>query len=665
MSNIARMMQRATAGAGGAGLDVDEVFSTTLYEGTNAAHTITNNIDLTEGGMLWFKNRDLAEDPMIVDTVRGGTKDLYPNEANAEDTDGSIASFNNNGFTFISGANKRQNVSGYSYVNWTFRKAPKFFDVVKYTGTGSTQNISHNLGVVPAMIMVKGFDSQSDAARWNVFHKDASPNGTPQNGRMALNTVDAYNEHPTVSVFQGLWNNTAPTDSVFTVGSYGDTNGSGQEFIAYLFAHNNNDGEFGPDSDQDIIKCGSYTGNGSSTGTVVNLGFEPQFLMIKRAVGGTGPWAVADSMRGVTADGKISLLRWNTNGSEATGVSRVGFTSTGFQLKNSDSDFNNNGDTYIYMAIRKGPLAAPTDATKVFAIDTRGSTGDGAEPAWRSTFPVDFALAKNVTGATNWTAKTRLLGAVDLNPNTTSAEQGASNNAFDYMNGHFSNAATTYSNQYSWMWKRAPSYFDVATYVGNSQSSAITVNHNLGVVPEMMWVKKRGATSDWMVYHKDLNGGTNPHTYRLRLNSTGGEGTGSGVWNAAPTATQFSVGTDSDVNSGSFSHIAYLFATVASVSKVGSFTGNGSNQNIECGFSSGARFVLIKRTDSSTSGEWYVFDTVRGIVSGNDSTLYLNYTDAADTSLDIIDPYSGGFNVNNNSARININTASYIFYAIA
>jgi len=177
----------------------------------------------------------------------------------------------------------------------------------------------------------------------------------------------------------------------------------------------------------------------------------------------------------------------------------------------------------------------------------------------------------------------------------------------------------------------------------------------------MMWVKRRNAAADWKVYHSALG-----NTKHLNLNETIAAATDSSIWNdTTPTASVFTLGYDVKVNGNNDNMIAYLFATVAGVSKVGSYTGNGTNQNIDCGFSSGARFVLIKRTDSSTSGEWYVFDTVRGIVSGNDSTLYLNYTDAADTSLDIIDPYSGGFNVNNNFGRINTNTASYIFYAIA
>jgi hypothetical protein len=117
-------------------------------------------------------------------------------------------------------------------------------------------------------------------------------------------------------------------------------------------------------------------------------------------------------------------------------------------------------------------------------------------------------------------------------------------------------------------------------------------------------------------------------------------------------------------NSGGTTNIAYLFASLPGISKVGSYTGNGSSQTINCGFTSGARFILIKRTDST--GDWYVWDTARGIVTGNDPHLSLNTTAAEVTSNDTIDPDSTGFIVNQVAAtNVNVNTATYIFFAIA
>jgi len=187
----------------------------------------------------------------------------------------------------------------------------------------------------------------------------------------------------------------------------------------------------------------------------------------------------------------------------------------------------------------------------------------------------------------------------------------------------------------------------------------------LNVIPEMMIVKKRAAVGDWSVYHKDLNGGVTPQNYRIRLNATNAAGAASGVWNnTAPTSTQFTVGTDSDVNSGTGGALAYLFATCAGVSKVGSYTGTGAAQTINCGFTGGSRFVLIKRTDST--GDWYVWDSARGIIAGNDPYLLLNSTAAEVTGTDYVDTTSVGFDITSTApAAINANGGTFIFLAIA
>jgi hypothetical protein len=174
----------------------------------------------------------------------------------------------------------------------------------------------------------------------------------------------------------------------------------------------------------------------------------------------------------------------------------------------------------------------------------------------------------------------------------------------------------------------------------------------------MMWIKNRDGARNWAVYHKELGG-----TKLLYLNGTNASITESNIFNNTdPTESVFTLGSNRDVNSSiSEDHIAYLFASLDGVSKVGSFTyTQGVAQNIDCGFSSGARFVLYKRT-SGTSG-WTVFDTERGIVAGNDPMLFLNTTSAEDSSYDFIDPYSGGFALSDSTANL---SGDYIFYAIA
>jgi hypothetical protein len=181
----------------------------------------------------------------------------------------------------------------------------------------------------------------------------------------------------------------------------------------------------------------------------------------------------------------------------------------------------------------------------------------------------------------------------------------------------------------------------------------------------MMWVKRRdGTASMWSVYSDTLGA-----TKYLMLGTSNSTGTSSYNWNdTSPTSSVFSLGSGSSLNNTGNTYIAYLFATLAGVSKVGSYTGtgvagSGTSLNIDCGFSNGARFVLIKRTDDV--GSWYFWDTARGIVTGNDSTLRLDHSDAENTSYDAVDPYSAGFTINATGQDINNLNATYIFLAIA
>ena len=136
-------------------------------------------------------------------------------------------------------------------------------------------------------------------------------------------------------------------------------------------------------------------------------------------------------------------------------------------------------------------------------------------------------------------------------------------------------------------------------------------------------------------------------------------------WNSTtPTGSVFTLGNSSTVNGSGSRYMAYLFASLDGVSKVGSYTGNGTNQTIDCGFTAGASFILIKRTDST--GDWYVWDTERGVVAASDPHLSFNTTAVEITTDDSIDPANSGFIVNQVSAtNINVSSGSYIFYAIA
>jgi hypothetical protein len=227
----------------------------------------------------------------------------------------------------------------------------------------------------------------------------------------------------------------------------------------------------------------------------------------------------------------------------------------------------------------------------------------------------------------------------------------------DDMTGFSWNSGDGYSNTsgdfVNYSWKRAPSFFDIVAYTGTGSSQSI--NHNLGVAPEMMWVKRRDTSAaDWAVYHSALG-----NTKQLVLNTTAPEGTVAYWNNTTPTETNFTLGAAARVNNSGSNFIAYLFASLDGVSKVGSITGTGSDQTIDCGFSSGARFVLTKRTDST--GDWWLNDAERGIVVGNEPLLRLNNTQA-EQNTNVIDPHSSGFIA---KGSVFVSGGSYIFYAIA
>ena len=650
-----RDIAMAAAGAlGGGPTYIEDIFSTYLYTGTGSTQTITNGIDLAgEGGMVWIKNRGSITNNMLQDSERG-TNFLFSDLTNAQVDYGANAhTFNSDGFT-INGANIQFNQSGVAQASWTFRKAPKFFDVVTYTGDGTTgRNIAHNLGSVPGCIIVKRTDSSS-GGDWTVYHQSLSSNTFLYlNATLSEQSGGQY-------VFGDNTNIITPTSSDFTISAgAGYANVNGATYVAYLFAHNA--GGFGDDGLQDIISCGSYTTDGSAD-AVVTLGYEPQWLLVKCSDTAATNWVVLDNMRGIAAGvggGTANDAMLFPNGNYAESVqAAIELTATGFHVK-SNANIANGGQTYIYIAIRR-PMKTPASGSEVFAIDQGDSTGSANPPQMVSGFPVDWALTRDVTATGNMYAGTRLTQGTYLQTNLPNAEASSANYVFDYMNGWYD--ANLGSQFYSWMFKRAPGFFDVVCYRGNGVSGT-TQAHNLGTTPELAITKVRTDIVDWAVAANitattfdDLRlNQTYAATNRLYTASSGFRGFSSST---------FTVGSSNLVNANGYTYVTYLFASCPGVSKVGSYTGNGTSQTIDCGFSAGARFVLIKRTDST--GDWYVWDSARGITASNDPHLSLNTTAAEVTTDDSVDADATGFIVNQVVAtNVNVSSATYIFLSIA
>jgi len=638
---------------------IEEVFSTFLYTGNNSTLSINNSIDLsTKGGLVWIKNRQQAAYyHTLVDTVRGPSNQIYSNATDAQYTATGldVTAFTSTGFTL--GPDNFCNQNNGNNVSWTFREQPKFFDIVTYTGNGTNNRaISHNLGSTPGTVIVK---CTSAVAAWPVWHRS-----------LAGSNYNMYLNLTTASGAQGDFSSDGSasiTSTTFPVSNGGLANTNAATYVAYVFAHDA--GGFGLTGTDNVISCGSFTLDGSGNATV-NLGYEPQWVMYKRTTA-TSDWFMVDTMRGFVAEpGTDNLLSANTAAAEDVGGGSFYLTSTGFKYPSGTPS-----NTWIYIAIRRGPMKVPTVGTSVYESTTY--TGNNAsERKIGSSVLTDLLLLSNRDAtATDWSTYAqfvfdRLRGQnLSLSTSNTNAQLSGWNNYCNFdMNTGWDTGSTadqqylnkTSSTYVSNALRRAPSFFDVVCYTGDSVTPR-TITHNLGVAPELMLIKSRSNARGWAVYANAI--GNNKY---LILNGTNAALTDATIWvNTAPTSSVFTVGDPFDVNNSGYTYVAYLFATCAGVSKVGSYTGNaGYTVTVPCGFTSGVRFVLIKRTDST--GDWYVWDSARGIIAGNDPYLLLNSTAAEVTGTDYVDTYAAGFEVTSTApAGLNATGGTYIFLAIA
>lgn len=613
-------------------------------------------------GMIWIKDRTLGtRGHVIFDTVRGGDYFLTPsggssgllagNDASRYGSGSTQVNFTSYGFSLNTDTawSSTNYYTTSNYVAWTFKKAPKFFDIVTWTADGNSRTITHQLGTIPGLIIVK----QTDGTEyWNVSHIDF---GTYQ--YLWLNTDNAKRTR------DGTYGFGTKTSTTVNLGNGYEFSQPGKSYIAYLFAHD--------PSPTGMIRCGSYTGNGSTIGPTVNLGWEPQWLLLKNTGASAGAWVVVDNNRGIAASTNTNntgtqYLYPNGPNAEFASTTSVGvasITSTGFQL-NGATVVNYNGESHIYMAIRR-PTKPPTLGTQVFSpVIANTLTFETAG------FPVDMVMnQRRDAGSTVVTDRLRNAGLGTYTSSSESSMGGSmpSTGYWDNMTGYTGYFHSPGAPSIYWNFKRAPGFFDVVCYTGNDSDQSLS--HNLGVKPQLIFTKSRTAApySDWYVYSET----TSAYTH-LILNSTAAvSGFDGGTWwsYVEPTTSIFHV----NYATGRTGHnyVAYLFATLAGISKVGSYTGNGgtsgsagTSQTINCGFAAGARFILIKCT--SAVGDWYVWDTARGIVAATDPHLSLNTTAAEVTTDDSIDPANSGFIVNQVAAtNINVTSATYIFLAIA
>jgi hypothetical protein len=310
-----------------------DYFETVLYTGNGSTQSITS-LDF-QPDWVWLKQRNTTRSHWLFDSVRGATKRLHSEATSAEATDTStLTSFNSNGFSL--GSSVAINQSSGTYASWNWKKTATagfdIFDIIAYTGTGSSNAVSHSLSATPSMIIIKNRD---DADSWYVWHQGL--------GAVASNYINLDTDGAKSSVSDGI---TAISSSNFTVNTRGDVNASSEKYIAYCFAEK-----------QGFSKFGSYTGNGSTDGTFVYTGMKPSFVMVKRT-DTTGNWVMVDSKRDtfnvcdavVSAD--ISDAEYDIDVED--------FLSNGFKMRDTHTTRNASGGTYIYMCFASNPFTTST-----------------------------------------------------------------------------------------------------------------------------------------------------------------------------------------------------------------------------------------------------------------------------------------------------------------
>ena len=649
---ITQSMMQGAAGASGDKIYIDDVFSVDRWKGnSSSSRTINNGLDLAgEGGVVFIKSTDYSGDWTVGDTVITGGYYMVANTNAARSYNANlIKSFKSNGFEI--GPDGRVNSTNYENVSYSFRKCEKFFDIVEFTGTGSVQNIPHNLGCVPGAIIVKAYDVHS--RDWNYGHRMLNNGNNPWNHRLRLDSDSAKNTSAS------YWNNTAPTATHFTVGTSGDINENGTNFVAYLFAHE--EASFGEDGQQKLITCGNYQGNDGSQ--YVNAGSEGQFTMLKNEDSNAN-WYVTDNVfRYGTCNANGSFTdsssmqdalerAFNVN-NYSTNNARVTAHADGFQIRvESQPVVNQNGNYYPFIHVYSsvGKRAKPPEVgTDAFNVKQPDQSGANCPPGCFTTgWPVQFALKRTVGGIDNWQASSVKSGHQFYQPNELTA--GGTDSTFEF------DSSTAFgqgiSNEYAWMWRQSTG-FDCQWITGEGGG---TYKHNLGKVPEMIWCGNLQAY-DWNgVGHHKLRTSA-PWNYVAYMNNDSIGNAGSGYWNnTAPTATQFTVGNNTAMSGGNNSTLFMLWCSVPGICKIDDYNGDGGTSNaVNCGFQ--PRYVMIKRVDSS--GGWKIWDYSRGTQmlqlqssSGQSNEPYVSFT-------------STGFTLIDNHATVNASGGRYIYHAQA
>ena len=311
--------------------DPGAYFNTVLWTGNATTSTAITGVGF-QPDMTWIKERSQTRSHVLFDVVRGATVQLNPNDSASDATVAeSLQSFDADGFTV--GDATSVNESGETYVGWNWKKtADAGFDIVSYTGNDTARTIAHSLSAVPKVIMPK---SRSDAYEWRLYH--AGNTSAPETDFIVLNENYATTDQA------NAWNDTAPTSSVFSLGTGETPNNDGTTYITYLWAEK-----------QGYSKFSSFVGNGADDGIFCFTGHRPAMVLLK-GTADNREWIIFNNKTN-TFNPIDSNLYPNGSSAENTGTDRIDFLSNGFKLRDGAANYNNSGDTYIYMSFAEAPF---------------------------------------------------------------------------------------------------------------------------------------------------------------------------------------------------------------------------------------------------------------------------------------------------------------------
>ena len=594
-----------------------EHFNTVTYTGDGTLF-VDNPNPITGVGFqpdfTWIKSRTSTLNHTLCDSVREAGNVLYPNLTNGEVTAATpifIDSFDSDGFTVnaLHGGNTNEN--GVDFVAWNFKaggaaventdgtitsqvsaNTEAGFSIVSYT-TPTTNNftVGHGLNDTPKIIIIKG---RSLGSSWTVYSSEIGASNYLQ-----LNSTNGSNASSLP------FNNTAPTDSVFTAGSSTVWYGTNAQYIAYCFAEVEGFSSFG-----------SYVGTGASGNTVVT-GFEPAFVMLK-STSATGNWRMWDNKR-TLQNPRNNVLIANGSNAEFTNDVAIEFLENGFSFLGSGS--NDSGASFIYMAFAADPTTVEPSLEDSFNTvtwtgnqSTQSITGVGFQP--------DFTWIKGRDSAWYHLLYDSVRGAnKELHSNTTDSEGSDVNILQSFDNDGFTLGSSGEGNwngqgYVAWNWKGAelpainsngsiPSVvsanpaagFSIVSYTNSTSGTAdqrYTIGHGLDSAPDLIITKVRNVDGYRWTTYNSFNG-TGQY---MALNETRASTSFSRAFPVIPSSTVFTLD-EAWPHPVNASVIAYCFHSVAGFSKFGSYTGVSSGVTVNVGFE--PAFVMIKCYDNANS----------------------------------------------------------------